>query len=243
MKDFAKDSDMDIVSPQSGPPLIKSRGLRFPNDRRFIKAGRRKALRQHLYERREVEAVKANVRSDDVVIELGAGMGYMSALMAKNLNVQMVHAFEANPALIPYIETVYAENGIENAKVTNAILGARKGKVDFYVRKNFLASSMEESPKGMNSAVIAVEKVDVLNVRTVFREIKPTVLVCDIEGAEADLLAAADLTGLRCAIIELHPQWIGQAGVQKVFDAMHKAGLTYFPRSSDKKVVTFKKGW
>jgi len=43
------------------------------------------------------------------------------------------------------------------------------------------------------------------------------------------------------AVVELHPQWIGQSGVQAVFDAMHKAGLTYFPRLSQSKVVTFKK--
>ncbi len=44
-------------------------------------------------------------------------------------------------------------------------------------------------------------------------------------------------------MVELHPQWIGQAGVQAVFDAFHKAGLTYYPKTSDKKVVTFLKGW
>jgi hypothetical protein len=69
------------------------------------------------------------------------------------------------------------------------------------------------------------------------------VLVCDIEGAEAELLPAGDWSGLRAAVVELHPQWIGQAGVQAVFDAMQRAGLTYFPRASQAKVVTFRKGW
>ena len=50
-------------------------------------------------------------------------------------------------------------------------------------------------------------------------------------------------SSLRVAIIELHPQWIGQSGVQAVFDAMSKAGLTYFPKASESKVVTFRKDW
>jgi len=235
--------EFKVERPDKGPPFIKSRGLRFPNDIRVISPKRRGKLRRGEYEQREAQAVRANVRPDDVVIELGAGMGYMSSLMARNLRAKSVHAYEANPKMIPYINAVYAENGITNATVTNALLGAQAGEADFYVRSNFVASSLEENPKGMNSEVIAVEKVEVLSMQAVFDDIKPTVLVCDIEGAEADILPIADLSCLRCAIVELHPQWIGQSGVQAVFDAMHRAGLTYFPRTSDKKVVTFRKAW
>jgi FkbM family methyltransferase len=243
MKDLVAETGPDIEIRPDGPPFIKSRGIRFPNDKRIINARNRRALRSGDYERREAEAVKAHVGPEDVVIELGAGMGYMSAFMAKNLGARQIHAFEANPGLIPYIEAVYAANGITNARVTNAVLGPRKGKVDFHVRKNFLASSLDPDPKGVKSAILSVEKIEVQNAKAVFRDIRPTVLVCDIEGAEADLLPAADLSSLRVAIVELHPQWIGQAGVQAVFNAMQAAGLTYFPRTSDKKVVTFKKGW
>lgn len=62
-------ADFVAERPENGPPFIKSRGLRFPNDRRIIPAGRRKALRERLYE-------IATVKPEDVVIELGAGMGY-----------------------------------------------------------------------------------------------------------------------------------------------------------------------
>ena len=74
-------------------------------------------------------------------------------------------------------------------------------------------------------------------------EVRPEVLICDIEGGEAELLPAGDWSSLRAAVIELHPQWIGQSGVQAVFDAMQGAGLSYFPRASHGKVVTFRRGW
>ncbi len=117
--------------------------------------------------------------------------------------------------------------------------------MNFYVRGNFLASSMEENPRGLKGQPTRVEKIEMRDIKTEFKRLKPTVLVCDIEGgAEAEILPAADLSCLRAAIVELHPQWIRQTGVQAVFDAMHKAGLTYYPpKRSDAKVVTFLKGW
>jgi hypothetical protein len=86
-------------------------------------------------------------------------------------------------------------------------------------------------------------KVDVLNAKTVFKDIGANVLICDIEGAEVDLIPTLDLTGLRAAIIELHPQWIGPEGVNKVFRAFMDAGLAYYHRGSTNKVVCFRTDW
>ena len=222
---------------------FRSRGLRIPADADFITPKHRRAMRRGNYERREIEAVRAMVRPEDVVIEMGAGVGYMSTFMAHNRQVSKIHAFEANPALIPFIKRVHEMNNVKNVVVHNAILGARKGKAKFYVRENFLASSLDENPVGEKSPVTRVEDIEVMNCKATFKDIKPTFLVCDIEGAEADILPLADLSCLRGAVIELHPQWIGQEGVQAVFDAMHTAGLTFYPRTANKKVVTFLKDW
>lgn len=223
---------------------IRSRGLLFPDDPAFIARKTRKLLRTNSYELREAAAVRGLVGEDDVALELGAGIGFMSTLMAKSCKARRVHAFEANPRLIPYIRRVHAENGIaDKVEVTNALLGGRKGKATFYERAPFSASSLMAEPPGGTSPVLREHVVEVMNVNTVMRKVRPTVLVCDIEGAEADLLPLADLSGLRLAVVELHPQWIGKAGVQAVFDAFGQAGLTFYPRSSDKKVVTFRRDW
>jgi hypothetical protein len=75
--------------------------------------------------------------------------------------------------------------------------------------------------------------------RDTIAALRPDVLICDIEGAEEMVLPLLDLSGLRAAIVELHPQYIGLRGVQKVFDAMNGGGLVYNPRRSNAKVVTF----
>lgn len=235
--------DTDAITDQQGKPragFITSRGMKFPHHADIIKGRVRSLLRKNAYEQKESEAALRIVKEGDVVVELGAGIGYMSTLVASKRKIKSVHSFEANPHLIPYIQKVHAINGLTNAHVTNAILGPRKGTADFYVRDNLLGSSL---------AVLEGEvdppstKVDVLNAKTVFKDIGANVLICDIEGAEVDLIPSLDLTGLRAAIIELHPQWIGPEGVNKVFRAFMDAGLAYYHRGSTNKVVCFRTDW
>lgn len=223
--------------------MIHSNGMKFPLDTALMSAKQRRLLRSGTYEEKEFNAVRALARPDDVVIELGAGMGYMSTAVAVKRKVKAVHAYEANPRMIPYIEAVHRLNGVTCAVVTNAALGPQAGTVRYYIRQEFPDSSMTAEPEGEVSPVIAVEEVPMVDIAAEFRRIRPTFLICDIEGAEAELLPAADLSGLRCAVVELHPQWIGAKGVAAVFEAMTKAGLTFYPRTSIKKVATFRRDW
>ena len=231
-----------MQAPTQRRQFIRSRGLKIPKHPDITRGQRRGALRDGLYERKECDAVMKVVQRGDVVLELGAGMGYMSTLMACKTPAEHIHAFEANPTIIPYIRSVHEANDVTNVTLHNALLAPEAGEpADFYVRKNFLASSLDRESGPDN--IISVEKVEVRSLPDTLAQLNPTVLVCDIEGAEAGLLGSADWSGLRAAVIELHPQWIGQEGVQSVFDAMQKAGLTYFPKASEAKVVTFRKGW
>ena len=227
---------------QALPPReLHSRGLKFPHHPQIMAGKIAKLLRRNVYEYKESEAALHVVKPGDVVLELGAGIGYMSSLIATKCKPAAIHSFEANPRLIDYIGEVHAANGVTCASVHNALLAPEAGPAAaFFVRENLLASSMIEENAGQ---IVAVERVEVRSLPDTLAEIRPTVLICDIEGAEATLLPCADFTGLRAAVIELHPQWIGQAGVQAVFDTMNRAGLTYFPRVSEGKVVAFRRGW
>ncbi|WP_305968256.1 MULTISPECIES: FkbM family methyltransferase [unclassified Mameliella] len=230
------------AGPAPRDPYLYSRGLKIPKHPQITRGRIRGALKSDTYERKECDAVMRVVRPGDRVLELGGGIGYMSTLLSVKKEVARVVSYEANPALIPYIRSVHAANGVKNVDLRNALLSPQAGDpVPFYVRKNFLASSMDRAA----DPDTVIEEVAIMQhaIAPVLEAERPNVLVCDIEGAEADLLPAADWTGLRAAVIELHPQWIGQSGVQAVFDAMHRAGLTYFPKASEAKVVTFRKDW
>ncbi|MBU2963383.1 FkbM family methyltransferase [Citreicella sp. C3M06] len=223
-------------------PFIRSRGLKIPKHPEITTGRIRGALRDGLYERKECDAVMRVVRQGDRVLELGGGIGYMSTLLSVKKKVASVVSYEANPQLIPYIRSVHDANGVGNVDLRNALLSPEDGApVDFHLRRNFLGSSLDRESDP--DTIVKTVQVPRHGLRRVLKETAPDVLVCDIEGAEAELLAAADWSGLRVAVIELHPQWIGQSGVQAVFDAMHRAGLSYFPKASEAKVVTFRKGW
>ncbi len=182
-------------SPADGPGFIRSRGLRFPDDPDVLHWRVRRRLRNRQYEAREANAVRKLVGSEDVVLELGGGIGFLATLMARSCKARAVHSFEANPALIPYIERVYAANAVTTATVTNAVLGARKGRATFYEREDFLASSLAPDPPEPAGPVLREHEVEMRNVNAEIVRIKPTALVCDIEGAEAGLLPLADRRG------------------------------------------------
>lgn len=221
--------------------MIKTpRGLKFPRDMEVLKPRIASSLRRGLYETKEGDAVLRVIQPDDVVLELGGGLGYISTLVAKKSQAAHVHVYEADGTLADYIRRVHSANEIENATVHHAVLGKRKGTRDFHVRGNILASSTDETN---GDGVLRTETVDVVNAGQQTRAIKPTVLVCDIEGGEAELLPDMDLSTLRAAVIELHPQWIGPEGVNAVFGALMAAGLAYYPKLSDQKVVTFRRAW
>ncbi len=220
--------------------FIRSRGMKFPKHPEIMQGKIRRLLRKNEYEAKESEAALRVVREGDVVVELGGGIGYMSTLVATKRAIKSVHVFEANPNLIPYINSVHSANGVTNAHVHNAILGPRKGSVDFYVREPMLGSSMAVLEGEVDPPAT---KVDVLNAKTTFKDIGANVLICDIEGAEVDLIPYIDLTGLRAAIIETHPQWIGPEGINRVFRAFMDAGLAYYHRGSHGKVLAFRKNW
>lgn len=99
--------------------------MRFPNDPAVISPRIRRALRQGTYEQKEYEAISALVNEDDVVLELGAGIGFMCTVAAKIGKAKSVHTYEANPALISYIASVHDTNDVTNVTVNNALLGKK----------------------------------------------------------------------------------------------------------------------
>ena len=231
---------MDALAPDG---VLTCRGVKIPKGRHLPPGRARRALREGRYESKEAEAALKLVRPGDRVLELGAGLGFMSTLLAMMRQGVRVDSFEANPTLIPVIRATHALNAVaDRVTVHHALLAGRSGPpVSFYERQNFLASSLD--PGVMAEGIIAEHAVPVRAINDELARLRPDVLVCDIEGAEADLLPQADLSGLRGAVVETHPQWIGQAGVRAVFDAFHRAGLAYWAKGSQGKVVAFSREW
>jgi tRNA G37 N-methylase Trm5 len=82
-------------------------------------------LRDGTYEADEANAAERCVKEGFRVLELGAGIGYVTAICARRTAPENVLAVEANPALIPVIETNLARNGAQDVTVLHGAVVAR----------------------------------------------------------------------------------------------------------------------
>ena len=185
-------------------------------------------------------------REGDTVLELGGGIGYISTLIGAHRPVRHeIHTFEANPRLIDYIHLGPPSEQCQKRHRPQRASWPRErqtprfllsGRISFPPRSTITPARTGRHRFGRTDR--GARHQHHLRTRS-----QPDVLICDIEGGEADLLPALRYDGLRAAVIELHPQWIGAEGVRAVFEAMHRAGLAYYPRWSHRKVVVFRREW
>lgn len=165
-----------------------------------------KEIRRHIakgtYEIEERFLLQKFLEPKDRVLELGAGMGLVTAICAKNAATTV--SIEANPDLISLITSNLAFNGL-NATVIHGIAGTNDGIADFHVAPQFWSSSTID--RG-NSVKISLPVVDV---NRLIDENNINVLVLDIEGGEDDLLRQTNLTRIEKICVEIHPGVLGKA--------------------------------
>ena len=198
-----------------------------------------RVLNDKWYEAIEAEKLRTIIQDNETVLEIGAGIGFISTLIAKNPKVSRIVSYEANPLLISAIEDTLTRNvGKQDGRwaAINGVLktGHAEGDADFYVHADFWASSLEPF-----SSAIRVEKVPYHNINEVIAEIRPTLIVCDIEGGEVELFRNADLTGVKKVFLEVHQNTIGRAGMKALFEMFHARDFHYDQHHSEGSVVLF----
>ena len=171
------------------------------------------------YERKELDVIERRLEPSDTVMEVGAGIGFLSAYCARVLGDDRVFAYEANPALLELVTSVHARNKVR-PHVTQALLGEGDGERDFFVEPDYWASSLvRRSPK---ANCVRIRQIDF---NSELRRVRPSFLIVDIEGGEYELLRNADLSGVSKLCIEIHPDVLGNARVSELFGRMIAAGL------------------
>lgn len=221
LKSFIRPSVVDIEGMKIKIPLIASDLIRG-------------AIFNGSYEAPELELVKNKLSQDDIVMEVGTGLGLLSTYCAKQIGGDKVFTFEGNPALEQAIKTNYALNQVE-PKLEISLVGEHSGFSTFYVCKNFWSSSIIDRAGGAKPIIVPVvsfnEKV---------RKINPTFLLLDIEGGEFDLVKYADFHNIRKLMIELHSWILTSQQVQFVRDTIAKAGF-YLVEGEDRAELYFER--
>lgn len=216
--------------------IIETNGVKIPFVPEVITPKIERPMRNNRYGGGECKALKELLQPGDRVLELGAGVGLMSTVAALSEGVEKVVAVEANPSLIPFISKTYELNGATEVTLINgAISPSRSDAIDFYLRSDFWASSMEGGPRSY------VRKVEVpgLSIHDLIAEHDPTVIVCDIEGGELGLFDEADLKNVRLVVMELHPKVYGLEQEQSICDGLEGHGLGPVPEKKRTTVRRF----
>jgi FkbM family methyltransferase len=178
----------------------------------------RDGLFKGTYEQPERELVRAALTPNDRVLEIGGGIGFVSLLCAKICGPQNVLTYEANPAMAKVIQHNYELNALTPNLRSRAIT-AKGGDITFFVNDNIISSSVHERKDGRAQTVPA----DALD--EIIAEWKPTALVMDIEGAETNVLAQSNLSGVQKIIVELHPHITGEPAIVTLKTHLQKLGF------------------
>ena len=195
-------------------------GIELPLEHPLITAPIRRDIYFGDYERKELEVIEKRLQPGDKVMEIGAGIGFLSAYCARVLGDDRVFAYEANPALIALIQEVHGRNRV-HPEVTHALLGVGDAERDFFVEPDFWASSLfRRSPE---ARCVRIRQMDF---NAELRRVAPTFLIVDVEGGEYELLRNADLSGVSKLCLEVHPDVLGNARISELFAALVAGGLS-----------------
>lgn len=172
-----------------------------------------------VYESKEAELVTKKLATDDVVMEVGAGIGFLSALCAKVTGSERVFAYEANPQLIDVIRQVHELNQVAPA-VSNVLLGKGDGERTFWLEKDFWASSLiQGSP---DATPVRVKQIDL---DQEIQRVRPSFMILDIEGGEYEFLRGARLDPIRKMVIEVHPHVLGHTRISEMLGWLFAVGF------------------
>ena len=199
------------------------RGLTLSLPEVALKGNLERALSSGRYENHEADALLLHLRPGDRLLDLGAGLGFICALAARVLDEGAVFGVEAGPETVKLARKNLAANGFPGVKLMRgAVVGEGEGEVEFGQRPAFWASGLQ-GPEGWpeNAQVI---RVPARPIGKLLAQFAPTVISCDIEGGELEVLTQA-LPGVRLVVVETHPQVYGPEGVERITLALGAQGF------------------
>lgn len=194
------------------------------------------------YEAAELAIASRYVRPSDRVLELGAGLGFISSGVMRRVAPAAYVAVEADARLQAHIRRSHTLNAVTGVEVMIAAFASdpevlARGTVDFTLHREFWRSGIGQDQPGITETV----SVAAVDASAFLRDRRITVLIADIEGAELDLFRHLDPAGLERIVLELHPQRFGARGVMEVFVRLAALGFAYDTAHSQWPVVCFER--
>lgn len=219
--------------------LFRLRGVELEIPDHALRGAVTDALTRGTYEHSEADALLAHLRPGDRFMDLGAGAGYLCCLAAGMLGPDAVTGVEAAPDMVLAARANLARNGFADATVlAGAVVpdGHQGATASFGIRPSFWASALAGAKVPGNARLTTVPA---LRLSDLLAAHPTTVLCCDIEGGERDVLTASLPRELRLIVLETHPAVYGTAGIQALRDGLLAQGFAAVPKGTRGAVVVF----
>ena len=205
-------------------------GIRVPIDTTILSPLMEKKIATGRNQTKEFVGARGVIRSGDVVLELGGGLGVLSAAIRRHTRASRIVSFEPNPDLFDFIKRTHQQNAATNIEVRQAVVmsGVRSSTIAFYRHPDVSSSSLYAPPDAPPEAVLGRVDVPVVKLEDLLIELTPNVLIVDTEGGELELFEGIeDLGTIDRIVLELHPWIYGTSGVLNVFKALCRLGFAY----------------
>ena len=139
-----------------------------------------------IYEKNETNFVKDSVNKGDIVIDIGANIGYYTLMFAKLVgDTGKIYAFEPDPKNFSILEKNIQVNGYNNIILEKKAVSNKLGKSTLYMNENSAGSSMHKPNNVVNQIYVDLITLDnYFEVNT----ITPDFIKIDIEGYELNAL-------------------------------------------------------
>lgn len=190
---------------------ISVRGFQFDFSDAQISDSVKRFIRYETYEQDELDILQVTIDEEDAILELGAGIGFISSFACFiNPNISY-YAVEANPQLIPQLRLNHKLNNIKIPIVNCVLNHGGSDMIKFYLEENFWSSSTIRRSDDAREVLIKCEDLNEFIIRSGIN-----FLICDIEGGESDIIAKLDFTPISKILIEVHPHVIGEKQVSEL---------------------------
>jgi FkbM family methyltransferase len=188
------------------------------------------------YEKEELSILEKHLEPNDVVIELGAGIGFLANYYCRAAVGKHI-AIEASPDLCQIIAQNTGQ--FQNLTILNGVASKNSGEHSFHIYQDYWASSLY--PVHLDNPALQLVKtvsVPAIDLDQLIIEQQATCLICDIEGGEKELFEQFELNVPKI-ILELHWQILGHEQSLKILNRLVKRG--YKLQGSQNVVIAIKK--
>lgn len=190
------------------------------------------------YEGHEAHAARMRIKPGMQVLEIGAGLGYVSSVCAHMAGDKNVVSLEANPKMISAARANLVRNGYENVLLEHGAIvgdGHPNETVNFRAGGLFWGGATLSVGEKRDDMI----SVPAYRVRPLLMEIRPRFVMLDVEGGEADLFKKPWPPFVRFVVLELHPKKYEKTVIKEIVDCMSETGLTYDPVTSRGRTLGF----